>query len=439
MNIQKNNNKNKELEITVELSVEEMKPYITQACEKISKDMKVEGFRPGHIPYDILKQRISEMAILQEAANIAINKTVGNALKDNIKDPSSSKDEIEASEKVIGQPQVRLTKVAANNPMEYKINISLMPEIKLGKYRDLKISLEKVEVGDTEVDRVLKDLQNMRAKEKLVNREIRDGDKVIVNIQMFLDKVPVEGGQSKDTGVIIGADYIVPGFDKNLIGAKKGEVREFKLEYPKDHYQKNLAGKLVEFKVEIKDVYERELPEVNNEFAKVLGLNSLDALKEQLRKNIQNEKKQRAEQKAIVEIFETILKNTTFSHIPETMVNSEAHNMIHELKQNVEQQGGKFEDYLTHIKKSAEELEKELKPEAEKRVKTSLAISQIVKMEDIKVSDEEVQKEMEARMDMYKNNPELNKKAGTDEHKNFVHYNMLNQKVIKELKRWNLV
>lgn len=437
MNTQKQNIENpsdehgasKELEITVELSVAELKPYIEQACVKISNNMKVEGFRPGKAPYDILKRRVDEMTIWTEAANIAVNKTVAKVLKEQIKD-----------ENIIGEPQVRLTKIAPGSPLEYKIIISLMPEIKLGKYKDLGIDPPTASQsgGRGEVEKVLKDLQNMRAKEKLVNREIKDGDKVLVDISMFLDKVPIEGGQSQGAGVFIGADYIVPGFDKNLIGAKKGDVREFTLPYPKDHYQKNLAGRLVEFKVTIKDVYEREVPEVNDEFAKALGMNSLQEMKDKLRKNIEQEKKQKAEQKAVIEIFETILKNTTFSHIPETMTDTEAHNMIHELKHNVEQQGGKFDDYLTHIKRTAAELEKEFRPEAVKRVKTSFIISEIVKAEGVKVSEEDLQKALDKQIEAYADNPELRKKAKTEDYKNYVRYNMLNQKVIEKLKEWNV-
>jgi len=247
------------------------------------------------VPYDILKKQIGEMEILQEAGNAAVNKTASQVLKDNAKDPSS--DDAEVSEKLIGQPQVKITKVAVDNPMEYKITIALMPEIKLSKYKELGIDQKEIETKDEEIEKVVTDLVNMRAKEKIVDREIKDGDKALVDIDMFLDKVPVEGGQGKGTAVMVGGDYIIPGFDKELIGAKKGDVREFKLPYPKEHFQKNLAGKIVEFKVKINEIYERELPEVGDEFAKTLGAKNMEEVKKQIRDNVEKENNRKVNKK----------------------------------------------------------------------------------------------------------------------------------------------
>ena len=429
MQINKNNNESKEIELTVELSVEEMKPHIEQATDKISKDVKIDGFRPGHIPYDVLKKQVGEMAIIQEAANLAIQKTADNVIKDNVDFKI---------EEVVGRPEVKLTKVAADSPIEYKIIMQLMPEITLGKYKELGIKPKEIKLEDKEIEKVITDLRNMRAKEVVVDREIKDGDKATVNIQMFLDNVPVEGGQSQDTAVMVGADYIIPGFDKELIGAKKGETKEFKLQFPTEHYQKNLAGKMVDFKVAIKDVYERELPELNEEFVKTLGVKNAEELKSKIKENLENDNKQKTEQKTVLEIFEKIIDKTKFSHIPESMIHSESHNMIHELKKNVEQQGGKFEDYLMHVKKTSEELEQDFKPDAAKRVKTSLMISQVVKAEKIEVAKEELEAKVVESLKAYESNEEMKKKADTAEFRNYLQYNLLNKKVIEKLKEWNV-
>ncbi|PIR94810.1 trigger factor [Candidatus Falkowbacteria bacterium CG10_big_fil_rev_8_21_14_0_10_37_6] len=428
MNVNKNNN-NKELEITIELAWEELKPYLNKASEKISQDVKVEGFRPGKAPYDVLKKKVGEMTILQEAANIAIQKTADSIIKEQIKGDE---------DKIIGRPEVKLTKVAVDNPLEYKIIMQLIPEITLGKYKGLGIKAKQTQIQKEEVEKVIKDLRDMRASEKITTREIKSDDKVIVNMQMFLDNVPIEGGQSKDTTVMIGADYIIPGFDKHLLGAKKGDIREFKLPYPESHYQKNLAGKMVEFKVEIKEVYERQLPELNEEFVKNLGAASVEDLNKKITENMEMEARQKDEQKVVIEIFEKLLAAAKFSHLSEQLVHSESHNMIHELKHNVEQQGAKFEDYLMHMKKTEQELEKDFAPEAEKRVKTSFIIDKILREENIKVSDEELQAEVDERLKMYESNPEMKKQADTSEFRNYLRYNMLNKKVIDKLKEWNI-
>ena len=426
MNVTKNNNE-KELELAVELSAAEMKPYIDQACRKISQETKVEGFRPGHAPYDVLKQKVSEIYILEEAANIAIQKTAAGIIKDNLQ-----------TEDVIGRPEVRLTKLAAGNPLEFKIVLSLAPVVTLGKYKELKIKQTEAPVKDEAVEKVLRDLRAMRAKEVVAEREIRDKDKAVVNIQMFLDNVPIEGGQSHDTAVIIGADYIIPGFDKQLLGAKKGDVREFKLPYPDNHYQKNLAGKMAEFKVSVQAVYERDVPELTDEFAKNLGGKDAADLKNKIKENLTAEARQKSEQKAVVEIFEKILAGTTFSHLSEQVVHNETHSMLREMKANVEAQGGKFSDYLMHLKKTEEQLEEELKPEAEKRVKTSFVVSQIVKEEGIAVTDEELRSKIDETLKIYDKNSEMRKQAETPEYRHYVKSSLLNQKVVDKLKEWNL-
>lgn len=427
MNASKEKN-DKELIVTVELSAEEMKPYLEETAQRLSKDIKVEGFRPGHVPYDVLRKKIGDMPIIQEAANIAIQKTADIAIREQIGE----------GDDVVGRPEVQLTKAAPENPLEYKIVLQLAPAVTLGKYKDLGIKEPDAAIKDDEVARVIKNLQDMRTAEALADRAIQDGDKAVVGIQMFLDNVPVEGGQTHNTAVVVGADYIIPGFDKELIGAKKGDVREFKLPYPQTHHQKNLAGKMVDFKVEIKDVYERTLPEVNDEFAKSLGTENVADLNSKIRENLEEEAKQRAEQKIVVELFEKIIDKTKFSHLPGQIVHAETHNMIDELKQNVERQGGKFDDYLIHIKKTAGELEKELEPEAEKRVKTSFIISEIIRAESIVVTDEELQAAVDERLKAYESNQEMKKQADTKELRSYLKYNLLNQKVIGKLKEWNV-
>lgn len=414
--------------MTVELSAEEMKPYLEETAQRLSKDVKVEGFRPGHAPFDVLRKKIGDMPILQEAANVAVQKTADDAIRQQIED----------GDDIVGRPDVQLTKAAPGNALEYKVTLQLAPKVTLGSYKDLGVEAPDAKISDDDVDRVIRNLQDMRTAEKLVEREIKDGDKAVVGIQMFLDNVPVEGGQTQETAVVIGADYIIPGFDKELIGAKKGDVREFSLQYPETHHQKNLSGKNVDFKVEIKDVYERELPEMNDELAKNLGAKDVADLQQKIRDNLEQEANQKAEQKVVVSIFEKIIAKTKFSHLPEQIVDAEVKNMVQELKQNVEQQGGTFEDYLTHIKKTTDDLEQELRPEAEKRVKTSFIISEIIREEKIVVTDEELQAAVDERLAAYAQDAEMKKQADTKELRSYIRYNMLNQKVIGKLKEWNV-
>jgi trigger factor len=441
MKVEKKDLAKSQVELTVGLSLEEFKPYIDKGVVKVSKDVKIEGFRPGKATYEVLKSKIGEMTILEEAARIAINNTISEVIEKHV------------SGQPVGQPKVDITKLAPDNPLEYKLVLAILPEIKLGEYRELKIKQDKINIEDKEIEKTINDLREMRVQEKIKLSEIKDGDKVIVDISMFLDNVPIEGGQDKDTGVVIGKDYIVKGFDKQLLGATKGDEREFKLNYPSDFHQQNLAGKLVEFKVKIKEVYNRELPPLDNALATSLGAKDVAGLKENIKKSIKSQKEQESKQKTELKMLEKIVDKARFGDIPELLVNHEVHNMIHELEDAVTSQGGKFDDYLAHIKKTRDQLTLDMLPEALKRVKTSLLIREIAKVEKIKVEDSEVDNHIEEMKKYYQSLRErapkdssqlkeakaMNDQIKTPEYRSYVLNALTSRKVIDKLREWNVV
>ena len=426
MNITKKDLAKSQVELTVELTVDEFKPHVKRAAEKVSREVKIEGFRPGKVPYEVLKQKIGEMTILEEAARIAIDKTIDEAIKNNV------------DGQPVGQPQINITKLAPNNSVEYKIVLALIPEITVGDYKNAKVKQEKVEIKDDEIEKMTDRLREMRVKESIVSREIKNNDKAIVDIEMFLDNIPIEGGQTKDTGVIIGKGYIVPGFGKKLIGGKKGDTRKFNLPYPKDHHQANLAGKLVNFKVVIKEVYRRELPEINNEFAKGFGMKSAEEFKNNIKKSIIAEKQQKAAQKAEIKMIDKIIEKSKFGDIPEILVNSEAKTMMSELESSVASHGGKFEDYLSHIQKTRDQLVLDMLPDAVKRVKTSLVIREIAGKEKIKVEEEEIQKAIEDLLKQYKDNKQVIENVKSSEYKEYLKNTISVKKVVGKLTEWNV-
>jgi trigger factor len=425
MKVTKSEEKKSQVELLVELSVDEFKPYIEQGAKKISKEVKIDGFRSGKIPFDVLKQKIGEMSILEESARIAINKTLEKAL-------------LEVGEgRLIGQPKIDITKLAPGNPVEYKIIVSLIPEIKIGKYKDLGIKEEKIKVEKDDIEKTLVELKESRVKEMIADRAIQDKDKVLVDIKMFHDKVPVEGGQAKSTGVIIGEDHLVPGFDKELLGAKKGETKEFSLPYPKDHYMKNIAGKMVEFKVKIQEIYERVLPELNDEFAKGFGLKNLAEMKDNIKKGIESQKKQEQARFVEKEMIEKIIEKTKFGDIPQMLIEQESQNMLGELRQGITEQGGKYEDYLKSINKTETQLTLDMLPDAIKRVKASLLIREIAKEEKITVSSKEIAEHVEHMKTHYKDKPEVLNRLDTKEYHNYVVNVQTSRKVIDKLLKWN--
>ncbi len=426
MKVEKKDLTKSQIELVVELSTKEFTPHIKQGVEKVSKEVKIEGFRPGKAPYEILKQKIGEMTILEEAARIAIDKTFEEAIKQNV------------TKQIIGQPQIDITKIAPNNPLEYKITLALVPEIKLGDYKNAKVKQRKAEIKDEEVEKIVEDLREMKVKESIEEREIRDRDKVIVDVMMFLDKVPVEGGQNKDTAIIMGKNYIVPGFDQKLLGARKGDKREFSLPYPADYHMKNLAGKKVEFVVNVREIYKRERPPLDDVFAQGFGAKKMVELKDNIRKSILSQKKRESEQATEKEMLEKIIEKSRFGDIPEMLVDHEVKTMIAELERTIESQGGKFEDYLSSINKTRNQLTLDLLPEAVKRVKVSLLIREVAILEKVKVEAEEAENYIKEMKKHYQKDKELSERINTSEYKNYVLNILTSRKVIDKLRGWNV-
>jgi trigger factor len=415
-----------QLELTVELSVEEMAPYVEKGAQKVSQEVKIEGFRPGKVPLDVLKQKIGEMTILEEAAHLAINKTIDEAIEKNT-----------IGTQPFGQPQVSITKLAPGNVFEYKVVLSLLPTIALGKYKGLDMKVEEATVSDKEIEKALGDLQEMRAKETLVEEAAKDGSKITACVHLFLDKVPVEDGHHHDIAIMIGKDYFVPGFDKQLISAKAGETKKFSLPYPDDHHQKNLAGKMVEFEVEVKAVYRRELPELNDEFAVFFQLKDLEDLKKNIKDSLLHEKKHQADMRNESALLSRIIEDTKFGDFAEALVDSESRNMMMELETSVTRQGGKFEDYLSHIKKTKDELIVEMLPNAVKRVKSALVIRELAVVEKISPTDHEIEEKIVELKKQYANNAEIQKMIGEPGYTHYLRNVLTNEKVLEKLKEWN--
>ena len=426
MNISKKDLGKSQIEVTVEFTAEEFKPYVLRGAEKVSMEVKIEGFRPGKAPYEILKNTIGEMTILEEAARIAIDKTIDKIIKENV------------TGQIVGQPQVNITKLAPENPVEYKMVLTMLPEVKLGEYKDLKIKENKPEVKDEEVEKLITELREMRASEVISDAPAKDGDRVIMDIEIFIDKVPVEGGQGKGAGLIIGKNYIIPGFDKKIIGAKKGDIREFSLPYPADYHDKNLAGKIAEFKVKVKEVYNRILPEVNEDFAKGFGLKSSEELKSNIKKSLLAEKEQKEAQISEAAILDKIISGSKFGDIPESLIKHEAEVMISELEYNIKNQGAKFEDYLMHLKKTREQIMLDLMPDAVKRVKVSLIIRKVGNLEKISVNHDEIHKAIDDILEQYKGNETVIERVKSHAYHNYVENNLTGKKVVEKLREWNI-
>jgi len=393
---------------------------LEKAAIALSAAGKIPGFRPGHAPYDIVAKHFGEMAIYEAAGDKIIPRTLNNAVKE--KDLA-----------FVGEPKIEVVKLAPGNPFVFKAVISLMPKIKLGKWQEIKIKKEIKKIGVEEVDKVLEDARKMRATEVLVDRAAGGSDKVMIDLAITQDKVPVEGGQAKDHAVFLDEKYYIPGLPEQLVGLKKDDVKEFSLSFPEGHYQKHLAGKKADFKATVKGIYERTMPVTDDAFAQGLGQKTMAELRALIENNLKVEAEQRENRRVEIEMIEAIVKKSEFGELPEVLIASEKQKMFEELRQNLVEMGMQLEDYLKKMKKTEEDLAKEFEKGAIERTKSALVLREIAREEKIECSEAELVEETARTRAMYKDNEQIDERLADPGTQSYLANMLVNRKVLKML------
>ena len=412
-----------QVEIQISIPAPEFEKFVDAAAEELSKGIKIDGFRPGKAPRNIVEQKIGAEKILAHGAERAIKKTYVDAIMKNKLD-------------TIGEPKITVTKIAAGNDLEYKAVAALMPEVALSNYRKDVKTVKKAEpkkVTDEQVKKELENLQKSRAKLITVAREAKTGDLVEIDFEVLVEGKPIEGGVAKKHPLTIGENYFIPGFEDHLVGMKENAEKEFELPFPEDYHQKDLAGKPAKFKVKMVLVQEKDLPKLNDEFAKSLGkFENLEALQKSLSEGIELEQKKRAEEKWRTEMIEKIAADSQID-LPELLVEQELEKMMAEFEQNIAQMGLQLETYLENIKKSKSEITKGWKEAAEKRVRAAMVLKEIAKVENIEVPAKDIEEEMSRVMAYYKSAGDMEKNVDTERLYNYVQGTLTNEKVLKFL------
>jgi len=334
----------------------------------------------------------------------------------------------------VGQPKIDLEKLAPENPISFKATVGLMPQVKIGEYKNIKVKKEQVKINDEEVSKVINDIRKMQAKEALADRPAKLADRVEIDFSVSLDKVVIDGGQEKKYPLVLGDGMMIPGFEEQVEGMKKDEEKEFQLKFPAVYQNKMLAGKLCDFKVKLLSVYNRELPELNDDWAKTVGAESVEDLRSKIRKNLKDEKMLHEEQRVEIEMLKKITDQAQISEIPEVLIHTEAHRMIHEFEDSIANQGIQFDDYLKSIKKENKDLEAEFEPKAIERVKTSLVIKQIAEAEKIEATAEDITKETARILEQVKDNQEALNNIESEGYQHYIKTVVRNRKVIEMLK-----
>lgn len=376
-----------QIEILFEIPAEELEKFKKEAILELGRELKVEGFRPGHIPEEIIEQKIGKMAILEESAEHAIRENYQRAVSESNIIP-------------ISQPQVEILKLAPQNQFEFKTIVFVLPEVNLPDYKKIVAGAKRKEVSveAKEVEESLVWLQKSRAKFSLKNAPSQKGDFV----EIEYSSPELEGGKTYKDAFILGDARFLPGFEENLEGLKDGQEKEFSVKFPENYSSKDLAAKEVVFKVRVKSVQKAEIPDLGDEFAKSLGnFENLDSLKKNIKDGIKLEKDREERARMRAEMLDKISEQAV-CEIPDILIESEKNRMLEELKDRILQSFQMpFGEYLAKIKKTEKELLETFSEPAKKRTKNSLVLKEIGKRENIEVSQAEIAEEVDKFLKRY--------------------------------------
>ncbi len=412
------------VKFTITIPLLELTPFLEDAALRISQETNIPGFRPGKADYEIVKQRVGEMKIYEEALEPLVRKTYVEALM---------AEKIEA----VGSPKIDVVKLAPGNDLIYTAEVTHMPSVtQMADYKTFTIAAKDIQVVDKEIDLTIKDLSRMQTKEVRAQKDIKTTtkDKVVISMNMKKDGVPIDGGQSPSHAIYLPEDYYIPGLKDHLLGMGEGEQKTFKLKFPEDHIQKMLAGAEIEFEVTINELYHLDSPEIDDAFAQSIGQKDLVGLREVLKHNIAHEKEHEEERRQEREMLEMIAKKSTFEEIPDLLVNEEINKMLYELQKSVERQGVNFEDYLKNIKRTIADLKMDFTPQALMRIKVAILLRKIAKDLEITVKTEELDQEIDGAAQMYEDNPEIKKHLYSPEYRDHTEQMIRNRKTIQKLR-----
>lgn len=371
------------MEVKVTFTTEEWKKAQEKALDKLAKQVKIDGFRKGHVPKQMIKARLGKGAILEEATDMILQQNYSGILLDNDIHP-------------VGQPEVKIDEIT-DEVLKLTVTAPVAPEVNLGQYKGLEVKKTQVKVTKKEIEAELKNYQNQFA-ELVIKEEgqVENGDTAVIDFEGFKDGVAFEGGKGENHPLEIGSGSFIPGFEEQLIGMSVGQEKEIEVTFPENYQAADLAGQKATFKVKVHEIKSKVLPEIDDELAKdvnIDGIETLADLETYTKEQIKNRKQNEAEQKFSDDIFNAVIENTPLE-VPDAMVETELQQMLREVEQNLSQQGLTMDLFQQLTGKTQDDMKAEMSEQAEKRVKFNLILSEIVKVENIEVSDEEVDEEV---------------------------------------------
>lgn len=396
------------------------------ALKKLSRTVKVPGFRKGHVPLNVAAKHIDPMSLSQETLENALSKAVAEAFMS---------EDLQALER----PEVEVKKFVPGESLEFTAEADVLPKVTLGDYKKLKSETPAIKIEKQDIDDVLERIRSGFAEKKPVERAAKMGDEVTIDFVGKKDDVAFDGGTASDYKLALGSQSFIPGFEEAIVDHKSGDKFDIPLEFPKDYHSKDLAGQKVVFEINLKSVDESVLPELNDEFAAKVGeFTDMKGLQDDIKKELTAQKTREADDKLKDDLVKQLTETSKVT-APAVLVDDQLRSIEQDLTQNLMYQGGSFEQYLESkgYKDRDEWVEKEARAAAESRVKAGLVLAELSKAEKIEASSEELAERINVYKQQYGNSPEMAKRFDEPEIQRSIANELLTSKTVDRLVELN--
>ena len=372
--------------LTIEVAYDEFDKAVEKAYQKNKNKLSVPGFRKGKVPRAMMEKMYGKEVFFQDAANIIIPEEYSKAYD-------------ECGENIVSTPEIEVTQIEVDKPFIFTATVALKPGVELGKYKGVEIDKVETAVTDEDMDKAVKEALEENSRQIAVDRPVKDGDLVVLDFDGSVDGVPFDGGKAENYNLTIGSGAFIPGFEDQLIGKNKEEDIDVNVTFPEDYHAKELAGKAALFKCKIHEIKEKQVPELNDEFADDQGFDTVDEYKEDLKKNIAEKKEKDAKTAKEDAAINAVIADAKMD-IPQAMIDTEAEQMMREFAQNLQMQGLSLDQYFMFTGMNKESFKEQTTPRAEERIKSRLVLEAVADAENIQATDEEFENEIS---DMAKN------------------------------------
>ncbi len=390
MSLQVENLEKNMAKLTIEVPAEQFDAAIKTAFNRNKNRFNIPGFRRGKAPLQMVEKMYGVEVLFEDAANIAMDETYANAVD-------------ESGLEIVSRPEVDIVQIEKGKPFIYTATVAVKPEVTLGEYKGVEVEKANADVSDEDVDAELKRVQDQNSRLVTVeDRPVADGDQTVIDFEGFVDGEAFEGGKGEDYPLTIGSHSFIDNFEEQLIGKNIGDECEVNVTFPENYQAKELAGKPALFKVKIKEIKVKELPELDDEFAgEVSEFETLEDYKKDVRAKLAETKGRQAATENENRVVAKVVENASLE-IPEAMIETETRNMVNDYAYRMQSQGLAFDQYLKYSGMTVEQFQEQLKPQAEQRIRTRLVMEAVVKAENIEPDDEAVEREINAMAANYK-------------------------------------